>query len=115
MTIAIVIGVGFITLLIGYAIGASSTVDPIYPPCVACRHDYGHQHLISENANLRAEADYLRRQLNWAFEDKARQMRYPCHKCFQTIFAETPDKQKVVDLLIKATAPLDELKKEFGI
>jgi hypothetical protein len=39
------------------------------------------------------------------------------HPCTQEhrVFAKTPDEQKIVDLLTKATKPLDELKKEFGI
>lgn len=74
MTIAIVIGVSFLTLLIGYSIGATSTVDPVYPPYIACKHDCGYSHLINENWRLREDAEYLRKQLTWAFEDKARMM-----------------------------------------
>lgn len=110
MTIAIVRGVSFITLLIGYSIGASGKTDPRYPPCIACRHDCGHSHLIAENNNLRAQAQYLFAKLDQA---ERRQM---CHRCFEPIiYAKTPTEQKVVDLIKKTSAPLDELKKELGI
>jgi hypothetical protein len=45
---------------------------------------------------------------------------YGAHHCGRhvvekVIYAKTPSEQEVVDLLLKASAPLDELKTKFGI
>lgn len=115
---------GLVVLFIGYIIGIVSQSDPLPDCCLKCLHTHGHDcfrfspyccdhfgigALRSGNAHLRTDNEVLRRTnrtLNEAFDNLQLASK-------SVAYAKSIDEQEVVDLLIKATKPLAELKERL--
>lgn len=97
-------------------IGCNSYSGPSLP-----QHSY--MEMESKNYNqaqtisyLQKEIDRLRRELDQTCPRICYRNNRTCFHCEpKVVYAESPDKQKVIDLIQKSAKPFDELKKEFGI
>jgi len=120
MVIAGIVAGGIIIFIVAFIIGGVIATDPLPPCCLTCLHHHKHNYFIhSPTCCDHMGMSIYQRQIDGLREDNRilrssienlRAMNYGTR-----IYAMKPDDQQIVDLVINAVTPLNELKDKLGI